>query len=90
MNNSKNWKGKNKNLGKQLFDFALVRLMEAYMELPPHDSNRIMGYRAGRRLRSRGWQGVQPAPKDLEINEFFYFFHICNGFSMYLNYVESI
>ena len=46
-----------KNLGKNVFDVAVVRLTEVDLKLPPQDSTGIM----------------RPAPKDLEIIDFFDF-----------------
>ena len=73
-----------------MFDVAVMRLTESSVEILPQDGTVIMGYKAGRRLWSRGWQGVRPAPKYLETNEFFDFFHSCNMFSMDLFFLESI
>ena len=46
-----------RNLGKHMFDVAVVRLTEVDLKLPPQDSTGIM----------------QLAPKDLEIIDFFDF-----------------
>ena len=60
-------------MGKQLFDVVVLGLVETYVELSPWDGTIIMGYRTDQKLCRRGWQGVQPAPTYLEINESFGF-----------------
>ena len=70
-----------------MFGVVVVRLTKAYMELLPRDRKAIMGYMAGQRLWSRGCQSLWPAPKYLKSNEFLDFFHSCNMFTIYLDYV---
>ena len=46
------------------------------MGLLPKDETIIIGYRGGKRLCIRGRQGVRPAPKYLEVTEFFDFLQL--------------
>ena len=72
-----------------MFGVAVVMLKEEYVQLPPQDGTIIMRYGAGRKLWSSGWQGVQPAPKDLENNKLFERFTVVIIF-IYLDYVKKI
>ena len=69
--NAQNWKGKNiKSWSKQMFGIVLLMITESAAELPPWERIVIMGQQ---RLWSRGWQGVRPTPKYLEMGYLIYF-----------------